>query len=104
VSLRRRLALIAGGVTAVAVLLVALLSGLLSARTMYEQVDAELRSALNFNVENELAAKLELSSRTTLTAESLDILIDVYFVEGTVNHAALLLQQCHQGMRFSNSF
>ncbi|MDA2975128.1 MAG: hypothetical protein O2926_00565, partial [Actinomycetota bacterium] len=83
-SLRRRLALIAGGVTAVAVLLVALLSGLLSARTMYEQVDAELRSALNFNVENELAAKLELSSRTTLTAESLDILIDVYFVEGTV--------------------
>ena len=39
-SLRRRLALIAGGVTAVAVLLVALLSGLLSARTMYEQVDA----------------------------------------------------------------
>jgi two-component system, OmpR family, sensor histidine kinase MprB len=84
VSLRRRLALIAGGVTAVAVLLVALLSGLLSARTMYEQVDAELRSALNFNVENELAAKLELSSRTTLTAESLDILIDVYFVEGTV--------------------
>ena len=68
-SLRRRLALIAGGVTAVAVLLVALLSGLLSARTMYEQVDAELRSALNFNVENELAAKLELSSRTTLTAE-----------------------------------
>ena len=52
-SLRRRLALIAGGVTAFAVLSVALLSGLLSARTMYEQVDSELASALEISVDDE---------------------------------------------------
>ncbi|MFZ9750683.1 MAG: sensor histidine kinase, partial [Candidatus Nanopelagicales bacterium] len=96
-SLRRRLALIAGAVTAVAVLLVALLSGLLSARTMYEQVDAELRSALDFNVENELATVLELSSRTQFSAQTLDILVDVYFVEGTVEPRGSVTQQVPPG-------
>ena len=96
-SLRRRLALIAGAVTAVAVLLVALLSGLLSARTMYEQVDAELRSSLDFNVENELATVLELSSRTQFSAQTLDILVDVYFVEGTVEPRGSVTQQVPPG-------
>lgn len=96
-SLRRRLALIAGAVTAVAVLLVAVLSGLLSARTMYEQVDAELRSALEFDVQNELATVLELSSRTELRADSLDILIDVYFVEGTVEPRGSVTAQVPPG-------
>lgn len=96
-SLRRRLALIASAVTAVAVLSVSLLGGLLSARTMYDQIDAELTSALDFDVENELATVLELSTRTQLTKSSLDILVDVYFVEGTVEPRGSITAQVPPG-------
>ena len=96
-SLRRRLALIASAVTAVAVLSVSILSGLLSARTMYDQIDAELTSALDFNVENELATVLELSTRTTLSKSSLDIMVDVYFVEGTVEPRGSVTAQVPPG-------
>ena len=96
-SLRRRLALIAGGVTAFAVLSVALLSGLLSARTMYEQVDSELASALEISVDDELATALALTSRATLEKNSPEILIDVYFVEGDVQPAASTTAQVPAG-------
>jgi two-component system sensor histidine kinase MprB len=84
-------------VTAFAVLSVALLSGLLSARTMYEQVDSELASALEISVDDELATALALTSRATLEKNSPEILIDVYFVEGDVQPAASTTAQVPAG-------
>jgi two-component system sensor histidine kinase MprB len=64
---------------------------------MYDQIDAELTSALDFNVENELATVLELSTRTTLSKSSLDIMVDVYFVEGTVEPRGSVTAQVPPG-------